>query len=279
VRTVNLAGDALGAAVLASLAATPTVARVCNHYGPSETTTYSTGTSLLERDDALSARAPAPLVAAADQPPIGGPIANTRVDVLDEWLAPLPIGVVGEICIAGDGVARGYAGRPALTAARFVPDRTGGGAGARMYRTGDLGRWRPDGQLEFLGRNDRQLKVRGFRVEPDEVEAVLGADASVLLAAVALRDLPGRGPSLVAWYSSRVEMPEREQSDALRAACRAALPEHMVPAAFVRLSRLPRTAMGKIDARILPDPPAQRSVPRTRRAPDPGLDLLPPSAR
>ncbi|HEX2187443.1 MAG TPA: amino acid adenylation domain-containing protein, partial [Longimicrobiaceae bacterium] len=234
VATVNLAGEPLPAALARDTHALGHVRRVLNLYGPSEDTVYSTWAEV-EPDD------PAP--------PIGRPLPGTRGYVLDAELQPVPPGVRGELYLSGDGLARGYLGRPDLTAGRWLPDPFGG-AGERMYRTGDRVRRRPDGTLDFLGRTDHQVKVRGFRIEPGEVEAVLAAHPAVREAAVVAReDVPG-DRRLVGYY-----VPAAETSDAeLRDWLRARLPEHMVPSALVRLVALPLTPSGKTDRRALPAP-------------------------
>ncbi|HEV2146962.1 MAG TPA: amino acid adenylation domain-containing protein, partial [Longimicrobiaceae bacterium] len=183
--------------------------------------------------------------------PIGRPVANTRLHVLDEHFEPAPPGVPGELAIGGVQVGRGYLGRPELTAERFVPDPFGP-PGARLYRTGDLARWRGDGELEFLGRLDLQLKVRGMRVEAGEVEAALRACPGVREAVVAVREAgPGDG-RLVAWIVPEGEPPTAAD---LRRRLGGRLPAAMVPAAFVPLERLPTTASGKVDRGALPTPP------------------------
>jgi amino acid adenylation domain-containing protein len=179
--------------------------------------------------------------------PVGGPIQNLAFYVLDARMEPLPSGVPGELYIGGAGVARGYLGRPGLSAEKFVPDPFAG-PGARMYRTGDRARWLDGGSLTILGRTDNQVKVRGYRVELGEIEAVLRRQAGVAGALVVLReDAPG-DRRLVAYVAGGAE------TEALRAALRDTLPEYMVPSAFVRMDTLPQTVTGKIDPKTLPAP-------------------------
>ncbi len=214
---------------------------VMNHYGPTETTIGScTNLLRLPSDAERSQWRPATV-------PIGRPIANTRVYLLDRTGTPVPPGVAGELHIAGAGVARGYLGQPIETAERFVSEP---GAPGRMYRTGDLARWLPDGSIEFLGRIDQQVKVRGFRVEPAEIEAVLARHPTVSQAAVVARPGPGGDPELVAYVVSATT-PDVET---LRAFVATMVPDYMVPAIVVVLERLPVTASGKIDRLALPAP-------------------------
>ncbi|MER7421127.1 amino acid adenylation domain-containing protein, partial [Micromonospora peucetia] len=196
-------------------------------------------------------------------PGIGEPIANTRIYLLDQQLLPVPPGAVGEIYVAGDCLARGYVGRADLTAERFVPDPFGTVAGQRLYRTGDLARWRHDGNLEFLGRADRQMKIRGYRVEPGEIEAALLRHPDVAEALVVAEQGRTGDTRLVAYAVPAAQT--LPPGSALRAFLRASLPEYMVPAHVVALPTLPLTATGKVDHKSLPSPaeaPADEVVDR-----------------
>ncbi|KAF0849421.1 non-ribosomal peptide synthetase [Nocardia caishijiensis] len=214
--------------------------RIVNWYGPSEATIYATSAMLhpgAEFDGAAFT--------------IGGPIDNVTVYVLDTWLRPVPIGVAGELYIGGTGVSRGYRNRPGLTAGRFIADPRGA-SGARLYRTGDIVRWTSGGELEFVGRADDQVKVRGFRVEPGEVESALAAHPGVGRAVVVVGESTGgHGKQLIGYV-----VPTGGGADAhqIRAFVAARLPGYMVPAAIVVIDRLPLTASGKLDRAALPEP-------------------------
>jgi amino acid adenylation domain-containing protein len=215
--------------------------RLVNGYGPTEATTFS-----------CCYPAPRPLAESCDSLPIGGPIANARVYVLDPDLNPAPTGVPGELYIGGDGLARGYLGRPGLTAERFVPDPFGAEPGSRLYRSGDRARWLPEGALEFLGRLDQQVKVRGYRIEPAEVEAALAEHPAVREVAIVARADPAGEKHLVAYVVPREEGDEGAPPAAeLRGFLQGRLPGYMVPAAFVVLGALPLTPSGKLDRAML----------------------------
>ena len=212
-------------------------AAVLNLYGPTEATIWASVHTLRSADLAA---------AAAAVVTIGRPLAGYRMLVLDASLEPVPPGVVGELYVAGSALARGYLKRPALTAERFVADPHGA-PGERIYRSGDLARWRADGELDFLGRADEQVKLRGFRIEPGEIETLLKRQEGVADAVVVVRE-----QALLAYV---VPMPGREASaEALRLALAEQLPDYMVPAAIMALERMPLTANGKLDRRALPDP-------------------------
>jgi amino acid adenylation domain-containing protein len=195
---------------------------------------------------------------------IGRPIANTRVYILDESMRPVPVGVPGLLYVAGAGLARGYLNDPGLTAERFVADPFGAGEAQRAYCTGDLARWLPGGQLEFLGRADRQVKLRGFRIEPAEIEAALRSHPAVQDAAAGVRHDRAGNARLIAWVVPRSGAAEDDA--ALKAFLAEKLPDHMLPSHCVRLDALPLTPSGKVDPTGLPEPPAtERSyvAPRT----------------
>ncbi|MGA9770376.1 MAG: amino acid adenylation domain-containing protein [Blastocatellia bacterium] len=209
--------------------------QVVNHYGPTEDTVVTT-CATVEVD--------------IDSPPIGRPIANNRVYLLDEQLHLVPAGAAGELYIGGDGLARGYLNRPELTAERFLPDPFT--AGGRLFKTGDMARHLPDGNIDYIGRADHQIKVRGFRIEPGEIEALLLKHPNVRDAVVIVSDRSASDRRLVAYI-----VPEPEQMpsiNALRLYLKEILPDYMVPAGFITLESLPLTANGKVDRKALPAP-------------------------
>ncbi|HEY2578198.1 MAG TPA: amino acid adenylation domain-containing protein [Streptosporangiaceae bacterium] len=256
-RTVNLAGEVLTRTLAAGLYSVPPIERVFNYYGPSEATTYATG-HLCDPGapgQPVAGAEPGPGSGARDNrnPPIGRPIDGTEIYLLGQRGGLVPIGVPGEICIGGAGLARGYLNQPGLTAERFIADPFSGRPGARLYRTGDLARYLPDGTLEFLGRIDRQVKVRGFRVEPAEIEALLTAHPAVREAAVVLREDEVAGKHLVAYLAAAGSADPVSPLE-LRSYLRSRLPDYMVPAAFVAIERMPLTPSGKVDQQALPAP-------------------------
>lgn len=228
-------------------------ARLINEYGPTETV-VGCCTYELRPDDPDSGPVP-----------IGRPIANTRLYVLDAAFHPLPPGITGELYIGGIGVARGYLNQPELTRERFIADLFSGHHEARLYRTGDLARYRADGVLEYVGRCDDQIKLLGFRIEPGEVEANLVAHSDIAACAVAVREAGAGEYCLVAYFVPHP--PAEPAAGALRDFLAQRLPEHMLPARFVRLDRLPLTRNGKLDRNALPAPPAAASADDTRRTP------------
>ncbi|HLL47246.1 MAG TPA: condensation domain-containing protein, partial [Longimicrobiaceae bacterium] len=236
VRRVVCSGEALGAEVRDRFFERLPWAELHNLYGPTEAAV----------DVTFHACAPGePTV------PIGRPVANTRIHVLDGRLGQAPVGIPGELYIGGVQVGRGYHGRPELTAERFVPDPLAAEAGARMYRTGDRARWLASGAVEYLGRLDQQAKVRGFRIEPGEIESALRRHPSVADAAVVVRTDAGR-PQLVGYVAAA--QGAALDADVLRAHLAAWVPEYMVPSALVALEKLPLTPSGKLDRRALPAP-------------------------
>ncbi len=214
--------------------------RLCSEYGATETTIFS---SVYD-----TRRQQAPIA------PLGVPIAGASMYVVDRGLGPVPIGVPGEVCFGGPQISPGYWNRPALTAERFVPDPFGGEPGARLFRSGDLARHLESGDLEFLGRADNQVNIRGFRVEPEEIEVALAAHRSVAAAAVVAYSPDGEatGRRLVAYLEPAADGPA--PASELREHLRESLPEHMVPTRFEILDRLPRTPSGKLDRHALPTP-------------------------
>ncbi|HEY3323603.1 MAG TPA: amino acid adenylation domain-containing protein [Planctomycetota bacterium] len=236
VRQVLTGGEALSPAHVRKMLETIGSGRLINGYGPTENTTF-TCCYAMAHDTPIGRSVP-----------IGRPIANTRVYVLDRAMNPVPVGVTGELYAGGDGLSRGYLNRPELTAERFVPDPFE--PGARLYRTGDVVRYLPDGNIEFIGRNDDQVKIRGHRIEPGEVEVLLSRHADIAEAVVLVReDTPGN-KRLVAYVKPRKPITAEE----LRKFLREKLPEYMVPSALVILDFLPLNANGKVDRSALPAP-------------------------
>jgi len=234
--------------------------QLINMYGITETTVHVTYQTLERGDTERHGGSP-----------IGRRIPDLRVYILDSYGEPVPAGVGGELYIGGAGVARGYLNRPELTKERFLPDPFVAGGEARVYKTGDLGRWLPDGNIEFLGRNDFQVKIRGFRIELGEIEARIADYAGVREAVVVAREDTAGDKRLVAYYTC-AETSEADEgggigAEILRAHVAAKLPEYMVPAAYVRMQRLPLTANGKLDRKALPAPEMDAYTTRGYEAP------------
>jgi len=233
--TIILGGEASSAATAARWSRGR---RLFNVYAPTEATVYATAMQCVEGE--------------ARVPPLGWPISNMQIYLLDERLQPVPIGITGEIHIGGVGLARGYLNRPRLTAEQFVPHPFSRMPGARLYKTGDLARFHADGEIEFVGRADQQVKVRGFRIELGEIETVLSQHPSVREAVVVAREHDSDGKRLIAYVVAREELPPTTSE--MRDYLRRTLPEYMVPASFVVLEALPLTATGKVDRNALPEP-------------------------
>jgi amino acid adenylation domain-containing protein len=256
VRTVNLAGETVKQSLVQRIYRDGRVQQVYNLYGPTEDTTYSTCALTVYNE--------------ITDPPIGRPVTNTQVYLLDEHMQPVPVGVKGQIYIGGEGLARGYYNSPELTAERFLPNPFSHMPGARMYRTGDLAHHRPDGTIEFVGRADLQVKIRGFRIELGEIELVLTQHPLVRDAVVLAREDEQGSVRLVAYvrpdadvrarsgdggHASRSATSESTAlSRELRAYLHKYLPNYMVPTAFLMLDELPLTPNGKVDRKALPGP-------------------------
>ncbi|MFH1537854.1 MAG: amino acid adenylation domain-containing protein, partial [bacterium] len=230
-RVLLVGGEPLPGDLFEKLKSLTDRVKVFNVYGPTEATIWST-CRLLD-GGALN---------------IGSPLKNESIYILSPDNTPVPIGAVGEICVGGDGLARGYYGRPDLTSEKFVPDPFG--KGELMYRTGDLGRWLPDGNIECLGRNDNQVKIRGHRVELGEIENCLRSHRDVGEAAVVVRNIGGNGGELAAYVIDNNSLSGSE----LREHLKSMLPEYMIPSYFVKIDRLPLTPNGKLNKNALPDP-------------------------
>lgn len=245
-RVMIVGGEALWGSMVTFWQTHAPQMRIINEYGPTETVV---GCCVLEVP---------PNIAPTASIPIGYPIANTQLYVLDANFWPVPVGVTGELYIGGDGVGRGYWQRPALTAEKFVPDPFSRTPGARLYRTGDLARYQPNGCLEYLGRTDNQVKVRGFRIELGEIEAAVRQHPGVQEAAVIVWDDATAGKRLVAYLT--LQAGSTLTPGDLRAALKETLPEYMVPTSYVILPELPLTPNGKVDRRALPPPEVTRAT-------------------
>ncbi len=232
--------------------------RFFNAYGPTEATVWSTV---------------AEISSLSQKPPIGRPITNTQIYILDKYLQPLPIGITGELYISGEGLAQGYINRPELTTENFIPNPFNHQKGARLYKIGDLARYRPDGNIEFLGRIDNQVKIRGFRIELSEIETVLSQHESVQKAVVIAKENVSGDKYLLAYIVLNVEMPNL--ASLLRKFLKEKLPEYMIPKAFVMLDSLPLTASGKVDRWALTelDSPATCSIDKAFIAPRTATEL------
>jgi amino acid adenylation domain-containing protein len=223
-----------------------------NAYGPTECTTFSTTYLIQSMDEGVKSI------------PIGRPISNAQMYILNHYWRPVPIGVEGEIYIAGDGVGLGYLNRPQLTAERFIANPFGANPASRLYKTGDLGRWRCDGTIEYRGRNDQQVKIRGFRIELGEIEAQLARYPLVKEVVVLARQDVPNDKRLVAYI---IPSDSSLEAQTLRSYLKTVLPDYMIPSAFVTLERWPLTPNGKLDRKVLPAPEFESDVNRDYEAP------------
>jgi amino acid adenylation domain-containing protein len=251
VKTINLAGEPLPGSLVDEIHRSTAVQKVFNLYGPSEDTTYSTYATALKDSSA--------------EPTIGGPIANTAAYILDSTLQLAPAGVPGQLHLSGAGLARCYLNRPDLTAEKFIPDPFSGRTGARMYRTGDLARYQTNGEIQFLGRLDNQVKLRGYRIELGEIETILRDHPAVTETVVVSRESTQGHKDLVAYIATSNGTSESLIAE-LRAHLRGKLPEYMVPSYFHFLDKLPLTPNGKIDRRALPAPDRLHSAAAVSRS-------------
>jgi acyl-coenzyme A synthetase/AMP-(fatty) acid ligase/acyl carrier protein len=241
-RLVIVGGDVLpGEGLRAWREIAPPRVRLLNAYGPTETTITATTHEVVAGDRPGGSRTP-----------IGRPIGSRLAYILDRWGDPVPVGVPGELHLGGTGVARGYLGRPEITAERFIPDPFGGKPGARLYRTGDLARYREDGAIEFLGRADGQVKIRGFRIELGEIEHILAEHPAVKEAVVLARE-DSRGDKRVAAYVT-IQPQSQTSPNELESYLKDKLPEFMLPSTITLLETFPLTPGGKVDRRALPAP-------------------------
>ena len=233
--TVNLAGEALPLELVRKGYKVEGIQKIYNLYGPSEDTTYSSY-YLVPRNETRP-------------PAIGKPIDNTQIYILDQEMQPVPIGVSGEICIAGHGLAKGYLHQDALTRERFIANPFATDSQEKMYRTGDLGRFRTDGNIEYLGRSDFQVKLRGFRIELGEIETLLGQAAAVAEVAVKVETIGIDNQILVAYMTSPGD--SKPEIESLHTLLRKRLPDYMIPAKFFLIDSFPLTPNGKIDRECL----------------------------